>query len=149
MFSTEQEMSLEFEKFIRKNFGNTYIKECPGLSGIPDFLYYTKVNNALFTITFELKLWNWRKGAEQAFRYMSFSNIVYVVLSHNHAKSAIKKIKVFEKYNIGLATFNHSKQFEIIYKPKHCKPYAEQLNLKLINTIGKVRIKSKNISTLL
>jgi len=148
MFETEQEMSLMFEKYLKVNFGNAYLKECQGLFGIPDFVYYSKINKEVSIISFELKLRNWKQAAKQAFRYKSFSNIAYVVLASKSAQAAINNISLFEKYNIGLAKFDADNDFEILYKPESGKPYSENLNQKLVETISTCRKKSKNIETL-
>lgn len=75
MFTTEQKMSLLFEKFLKLNFGNTYLKECQGLFGVPDYVFYAKQDQELSIISFELKLKDWKRAAKQAFRYKSFQNI--------------------------------------------------------------------------
>lgn len=148
MFSTEQEMSLMFEKFLKANFGNAYLKECQGLFGVPDFVFYAKQEEEVSIISFELKLKNWKKAAKQAFRYKSFSNISYVVLASKSANAALNNIALFEKYNIGLAKFDTDSDFKILYKPKSSTPYSEDLNLKLVETISTSRKKSKNTETL-
>ena len=144
MFDTELEMSLLFEKFLKDNFGNTYIKECQGLFGVPDFVFYIKQKEEISIISFELKLKDWKRAAKQAFRYKSFSNVAYVVLSSKNVNSALNNIDLFEKYNIGLAKFGADRNFEILYKPESIKPYSENLNSKLIETIGISRKKAKN-----
>jgi len=144
MFSSELEMSILFEKFLKSNFGNTYLKECQGLFGIPDFVFYSQTNDKLSIISFELKLKDWKRAAKQAFRYKSFSNIAYVVLSPGNIQSALKNISLFEQYNIGLAKFNEESEFEIYYKPQSGQPYSQQLNKKLVDSIGKCRKRSKN-----
>jgi len=149
MFTSEQEMSIQFEKFLKTNFGNSYIKECQGLSGIPDFIFYTKIKKEVSVISFELKLKNWKRATQQAFRYRSFSNIAYVVLSNDSIHSAIKNIETFEKYNIGLASFNMANIFKVIYQPEFSIPYSENLNQKLIESIGINNKKTKNIRILI
>jgi hypothetical protein len=144
MFDTEIEMSILFEKFLKANFGNTYLKECQGLFGIPDFVFYAKQNDEVSIISFELKLKDWKRAAKQAFRYKSFSNVAYVVLSSRNVKAALNNIDFFEKYNIGLAKFGNDCDFEILFKPESIKPYSENLNSKLIETIGINRKKAKN-----
>lgn len=69
MFETENEMSVLFEKFFRSTFGNAYIKECKGLSAIPDFVCYVKEPDNVAIISFELKLINWRKAATRTKPY--------------------------------------------------------------------------------
>jgi hypothetical protein len=149
MFATEQEMSLMFEKFLKSNFGNAYLKECQGLFGIPDFVCFDKKKQDISIISFELKLKNWRKAAKQAFRFKSFSNISYVVLPSKNINAAYSNLELFEKYNIGLAKFDTNCEFEILYKPQLGIPYSENLNQKLIKTIGSIRNKSKNLETLI
>lgn len=148
MFATEQEMSLMFEKFLKANFGNAYLKECQGLFGVPDFVFYAKHEEEVSIISFELKLKNWKKAAKQAFRYKSFSNISYVVLASKSANAALNNIALFEKYNIGLAKFDTDSDFKILYKPESSTPYSENLNLKLVETIIASKKKSKNTEIL-
>ena len=145
MFSSELEMSVKFEKYLKSNFGNSYLKEYQGLFGIPDFVFYAKRKDEISIISFELKLKNWRKAAKQAFRYKSFSNIAYVVLSSESINTALNNIEVFQKYNIGLAKFNIESSFEILYKPQQGVPYSEELNKKIIDSISNSRKKAKNI----
>lgn len=149
MFESELEMSAMFEKYLKANFGNSYLKECQGLFGVPDFVFYAKKNKDVSIISFELKLKNWKKAAKQAFRYKSFSNIAYVVLSSESANAALTNIDLFEKYNIGLAKFDNDFYFEILYKPEIGTPYSENLNQKLLQTINSSRKKSKNTEVLI
>ena len=148
MFETELEMSLLFEKFLKMNFGNAYLKECQGLFGVPDFVFYAKQKQEVSIISFELKLKNWKKAAQQAFRYKSFSNISYVVICSKSANAALNNIKIFEKYNIGLAKFDTNSDFEILYKPELGIPYSDNLNQKLVDTVFFSKKKSKNIESL-
>jgi len=149
MFSTEKEMSKSFERYLRANFGNTYLKEYQGLFGIPDFIFYAKRENGISIISFELKLKDWKRASKQAFRYKSFSNIAYVVLSANNANSAASNIDWFERYNIGLAKFDEDNHFEIIHKPILSVPYSGQLNSRLKDNINSCRRKFKNIDILI
>lgn len=148
MFETEQEMSKMFEKFLKLNFGNAYLKEYNGLFGIPDYVFYSKEDEGISIISFELKLKNWKRAAKQAFRYKSFSNISYVVISGNSAKAAMNNISLFKKYNIGLAKFDLYSEFEILYKPEIDKPYSEEMNQKLIEDIKASRKRAKNVELL-
>lgn len=148
MFNTELEMSKLFEKFLKLSFGNSYLKEYQGLFGIPDFVFYSKNDDEVAIISFELKLSDWRRAAKQAFRYKSFSNIAYVVLPSKNASSALKNIELFERYDIGLAKFDNESDFQILYKPKSSKPFSDLLNQKLVNSIGSSRKRSKNCAIL-
>ncbi len=149
MFLTEEEMSIRFEKFLKENFGNSYLKECQGLFGIPDFVFYNKNKEDVAIVSFELKLKNWKRAAQQAFRYKSFSNISYVVLSSANVAPALNNIELFHRYNIGLAKFDSESSFEILYKPSSMPPFSNILNQKMIKTIGASRKKAKNFETLL
>ena len=148
MFKTELEMSKMFEKFLKLNYGNSYIKEYQGLFGIPDFVFYSKANDEISIVSFELKLKDWKKAAKQAFRYRSFSNVSYVVISSECANPALNNIDVFERYNIGLAKFDSSNGLEILYKPGFAMPFSDNLNQRLLNNIGGSRKKSKNFKML-
>lgn len=149
MFETEHEMSLRFEKYLKSNFGNTYLKEHPGLFGIPDFVFYAKQQGEISFVSFELKLKNWKRAAKQAFRYKSFSNISYVVIGKGSVNAALNNVNLFKKYNIGLAFFDTNNYFEILFKPETSEPYSETLKQKLIDTVVGSRKKAKNIKTLL
>lgn len=148
MFSTELEMSKVFEKFLKVNFGNTYFKEYQGLFGIPDFVFYSKYEDEVAVVSFELKLKDWKRAAKQAFRYKSFSNISYVVLSSKSVNSALNNLELFERYNIGLAKFDNESDFEILYKPESNKPFSDILHQKLVHSIGSNRKRSKNCEIL-
>jgi hypothetical protein len=148
MFATEQEMSKRFEKYLKTNFGNTYLKEHPGLFGVPDFVYYAKQDEEISFVTFELKLKNWKRAAKQAFRFKSFSNISYVVIGSSSANAALNNIDLFKKYNIGLASFDNKDYFKIHFKPELNKPYSENLNQKLVDTVANSRKRAKNFEIL-
>ncbi len=148
MFATEQEMSFLFEKFLKANFGNSYLKECQGLFGVPDFVFCAKQKKDVSIISFELKLKNWKRAAKQAFRYKSFSHVSYVVLASRSANAALNNIEIFEKYNIGLAKFDNNSDFEILFKPESNLPYSENLHQKIVESLSMCSEKSKNIQTL-
>ncbi|GAP68845.1 hypothetical protein BA6E_105119 [Bacteroidales bacterium 6E] len=149
MFASEQEMSKIFEKFLKERFGNSYLKECQGLFGIPDFVVYSWEKDETAVISFELKLSDWKRAAKQAFRYRSFSNMSYVVMSAQKSAVAVKNIDLFKRYNIGLAKFNNDGFFEILHKPEISQPYSENLNRKLMQSIGNSHLKAKNVEVLL
>lgn len=148
MFATEEEMSKKFERYLKTTFGNTYVKECSGLFGVPDFVFYTTENEEVSIVAFELKLTDWKRAVKQAFRYKSFSNAAYVVLPSSSATSALNNLDFFQKYDIGLAKFNSDKVLEIVFKPKGKKPYSEALRQKFVRSISGSRKKSKDIAAL-
>lgn len=147
MFASEQDMSSKFEKFLKENFGNAYIKEQAGLFGVPDYIFYSKSSDEILIISFELKLRDWKRASIQAFRYNNFSNLSYVVLPLQNINSAINNIDHFEKYNIGLASFNGGDDFEIIYKPQNRAPYSELMNQRVKDSVVSSRKRAKSIAT--
>lgn len=149
MFATELEMSNRFEKFLKINFGNTYLKEYPGLFGIPDFVLYDKQYDTFSFISFELKLKDWKRAVKQAYRYKNFSNISYVVIGSSNISEALNNIELFKKYKIGLASFNSNNLFNIHFKPEFHQPYSINLRKKLIDTVYKSRKRSKNFKSLI
>lgn len=149
MFESEQDMSKIFEKFLKDNFGNTYVKEYKGLFGVPDFVYYDKRDERIELIAFELKLKNWKQAIKQAFRYKSFSNLSYVVIPSVSVNPAFKNIELFKKYNIGLAGFNSLREFEILFKPTSEIPYSDNLNNKILDSIKLCKKKSKKSKILI
>ncbi len=148
MFNTEKEMSLKFERYLKITFGNSFLKEQQGLFGIPDFVFYVKNEQQFSIVSFELKLKDWKRAAKQAFRYKSFSNMSYVVLSSTNTQAAINNIDLFKKYRIGLASFTPNFDFEILYKPEVCEPYSKNLKEKLLESVSTSRKRSKNFQTL-
>lgn len=149
MFVTELEMSRKFESFLKQNFGTAYLKEQEGLFGIPDFVWYAKQEERVSIVSFELKLRNWKRAAMQAFRYKSFSNASYVVIANETAHVAIDNIETFRKYNIGLASFDKTGEFQILFKPEADIPYSRNLNQKIVHKISASRKKAKNVQMLL
>lgn len=147
MFTTEQEMSDLFEKYLKDNFGNAYLKQCQGLFGVPDFVFYTKTKDNTLVVSFELKLKSWKRAIIQAFRYRSFSCMVYVVLPQNTIDVALRNIDIFEHYNIGLMKFDKNYECEVLYKPRTIEPYSDLMTTKILNIIGKSKKRVKSIET--
>lgn len=135
MFNTEAEMSVCFERYIKKTFGNTYFKEYSGLFGIPDFVLYSKESGSTTIASFELKLKNWRRAAKQAFRYRSFSHLSYVVIDEQSMAAANKNIDLFRKYNIGLASFTPHKGLQVFFMPEVKAPFSEIQSQRILDDI--------------
>jgi hypothetical protein len=138
-------MSIKFERFLKTKFGNAYIKEQSGLFGVPDYIFYSRSCDEIFIVSFELKLRDWKQAAIQAFRYMNFSNISYVVLPHDNVSAAAENVWLFKKYNIGLASFGGPSDLDILYKPEHREPYSRSLNSKVLKSIKTSKKKSRNV----
>lgn len=147
MFETEKEMSKKFERYLKKNFGNTYIKEYHGLFGIPDFVWYENDRDEVAIVSFELKLTDWKRAAKQAFRYKSFSDVTYVVMPEKALNAALENITMFEKYNIGLASFDIESSFKIAFKPNKSEPFSNTLRKKLLDSINRSRKKARELTS--
>ena len=147
MFDTELDMSIKFEHYLKQNFGNSYVKECKGLFGIPDFLFYLKNKEEISIISFELKLKDWKRAAKQAFRYKSFSNLTYVVIPMENINAALNNIQIFEQYNIGLAKFEEG-HLEIIFKPRLQDPFSHELTSKIKKDLRRSKKRHRNCDLL-
>lgn len=142
MYSSEDRMSIEFERCIKTMIGNTYYKEWQGLFGIPDYVCFSKDNGEISIISFELKLTNWRGALTQAFRYRSFSDYSYVVLPAETAQKALENIEMFIRYGIGLISFNNT-ICDVMYSPLRQKPFSENMREKVESKIRKSRKRAK------
>lgn len=141
MYTSENLMSIDFEKYIKSTIGNTYFKEWQGFFGIPDYVCFSKFDTGIKVVSFELKLKNWREAMRQAFRYRSFSDYSYVVLPDETAKKAYNHVNLFEKYGIGLISFKEDQYF-ILYRPMQNHPLSQRLREKAETKIKKSRKKS-------
>lgn len=128
MFETEELMAQKFSEFLEKKIVNKkidYITELVGVDGIPDCVVFEKTSkNIRYVISYELKLKNWKRAMNQAFRYKLFSNEVYVVMDKKYIHSAIKNIDKFYHYNIGLASFSCKGDLFVHYEPEAHKPFS-------------------------
>lgn len=145
MFTTEAEMSVCFEKYLKKTFGNTYFKEYSGLFGIPDFVLYSKQDKHTTIVSFELKLTNWKRAALQAFRYRSFSHLCYVVMDEKSKNAASRNIDLFKQYNIGLATFTPDNGLQIFFMPEFKSPFSTTQSQKILNAIPSGRRSTRSM----
>lgn len=68
-------------------------------------------------VSIEAKLTDWKRALRQAFRYREFSNQSWVLLDASRASSAIANLDIFQRGNIGLATFSTLKELRIHYEP--------------------------------
>jgi len=147
MFRSELEMSKKFETFLKGHVGSAYFKECKGFFGIPDFVHYRKDGNDIVIVSFELKLQDWRRAVTQAFRYRSFSHMSFVVLSAENSDSVRKNLDLFERYNIGLATFDKQKNFQVLFRPIASEPYSELLKSKMVHEVELNGKRSRKFAT--
>ena len=132
IFKSEDEMSKIFESFILSKIADNSIfvlKEIKGLFGIPDFVLIDNLKNHInYIISIELKLRNWKRALNQAFRYRAFSNESYVILDEHYIELGLKNIEYFKKFNIGLGSINLNSEIKIFYKPLITRPYSTKFN---------------------
>lgn len=119
-----------------ENEKNFILPELKGLAGIPD-LVMVKAHNSEYdllftTISFELKLSDWKRALLQAFKYRAFSHKSYVVMDKAFESRALRHIDMFIKANVGLATVDLNCRLNIIFTPLIAHPYSEQLARKAI-----------------
>ena len=141
MYASENLMSVDFEKYIKSTLGNTYFKEWQGLFGVPDYVCFSKLDEGIKVVSFELKLKDWRGALVQAFRYRSFSDYSYVVLPAETAEKAYNHVNLFEKYRIGLISFKEGNYY-IMYRPLPTFPLSSKLREKAEVKIRKSRKRS-------
>lgn len=136
-FKSEKEMAELFKHFIqssiKQNNSNIEIlEEVKGLFGIPDCILIEKNDKSIdYIISLELKLKNWKRALKQAFKYRSFSNESYVIMDEASIKFVSKRLDLFIKSNIGLASFNKNIVFKVYYNPKESKPFSNMFNKKI------------------
>ena len=132
-FKSEKEMTNYIDIFFNKTFKDQndkieYYKEFRGLAGRPDYLIIqkeTKLQNINYIITVELKLRNWQRALEQAYRYSTYSNESFVIMDSDFVHNAVNNLNQFKKFNIGLASFDLDENFTIHYYPEPSRPFSK------------------------
>jgi len=142
MFSSEKEMSALFEEYLSEG-NNAYFPEFKTNFGVPDFLIFFPKKKTVLTICVELKLHNWKDGISQAFRYRNCSNVSYAVIDEEFIHRALKNIEYFKKFNIGLASFNASKNLKMHYSPELTSPFCDKSYEQVINVAPCIEFKGK------
>ncbi len=134
-FNSESEMSMYFKELLNRSFSENnidIIEEFSGLFGIPDYLLVEKNENSLkYVIALELKLKNWNRALEQAFKYKSFSNESYVIVDEAAIENVLKHKDEFMHFNIGLASFNKNGEFKVYYYPESDTPFSKVYTRKM------------------
>lgn len=110
------------------------------------FSFNDYINYQAETIAIEVKLKNWKRALEQAYRYRCFAFHSYVFLDETHATPAIKNKSLFLKYNIGLASVSKKGNIEFHYKPKKGHPFDERLNMLFNESIVDYYLSCKNVN---
>lgn len=69
-------------------------------------------------LAFEMKLRDWRKALQQAYKYSYFADQAFVVIPMDTAKQALSSLKLFQILEIGLWTFDtETNSITKIYTP--------------------------------
>jgi len=115
-----------------------YGYEVSNLFGIPDIVITQVEDNIVqYTYAIELKLSNWKRALEQAFRYRSFANYSYVILDNSHIRPAVKNKNEFQRKNIGLIGLSDSGELFEYFIPEIKKPYSNQFSQKISDMVIK------------
>ncbi|MDD4188094.1 MAG: hypothetical protein PHX04_05015 [Bacilli bacterium] len=132
MFYSEKELvialisMLEEKKLKIENIKDFLIlEEIEGMIGRPDILL--KSRNGKKIITIEVKLKNWKRALQQAYKYRSFSDIAFICMDEKNIKPAIANMQMFIKSNIGLISINEKNEVKIHYEPTLKKAYVKAL----------------------
>lgn len=132
MFQTERELvislidMLENNKVKIKNIKDFFIlQEVDGMIGRPDILLKSKTNKKIITI--EVKLKNWKRALQQAYKYRSFSDVAYICMDEKNVKPALENLDLFKKCNIGLLTINSKNKIRIYFEPSMDHAFVENL----------------------
>jgi hypothetical protein len=104
------------------------------------------VNYQTNTFAIEIKLKNWKRALEQAYRYRSFAYQSYVFLDEKFVNPALKNKNLFFQYNVGLASVSTCGEIDIHYKPKRGNPFDEKLNMLLNENIVTYHLSCKKVS---
>ncbi|WP_130646597.1 hypothetical protein [Methanofollis fontis] len=128
-FTSEKEM---VEIIIKSDYirdltspGPSLVKEeVKGLFGIPDIVVVKNDNEKMISYAFEAKLTNWKRALIQAFRYKAFVNQSYVIMDHDHVKSALSQTERFSRSNIGLMSIDNNGTMYCHHTPHSDAPYS-------------------------
>jgi len=144
-YSTEIDL---FEEALESSFISYHLNrksaikliEPKGLFGIPDLLIAQKdQSNTYYSIAFEMKLRKWKRALNQAYRYKSFSEYVYVVMDDKFVGPALKNLDKFKKSNVGLVSIKNGRVSRH-YLPKRDEPYYLPHKEKLLSFIQSGKI---------
>ena len=118
------------EELFVSSFERVYMRENHGVGGkqfalpgfgVADFVWaqLDKQTDKGFCLSaFEMKLSDWGRALNQAYRYSYFAHLSYVVLPTDYIANALGKLPMFEKLGIGLMEFNAASENIV----RHCPP---------------------------
>jgi predicted transcriptional regulator len=104
------------------------------------------VNYQKESFAIEVKLKNWRRALEQAYRYRSFAYHSYVFMDQKFISPALKNKGLFSQYNVGLASVSKAGEIEIHFKPNRGNPFDERLNMLLNENIVTHHLSCRKVS---
>lgn len=132
MFQTEKELvialisTLEEKKLRLEKVKDFFIlEEIEGMIGRPDILLKTK--NGKKIITIEVKLKNWKRALQQAYKYRSFSDVAFICMDDKNINPALTNMDLFKKSNIGLISIDSKNKVKIHFEPVLRKAYVKEL----------------------
>lgn len=145
MFQTEKELvialisTLEDKKLRIEKVKDFFIlEEAEGMIGRPDILLKSKRDKKIITI--EVKLKNWKRALQQAYKYRSFSDIAFICMDEKNIKPALANMDMFKKSNIGLISISSQNELKVYFEPTLKSAYVRQLrdiaNNKFIEIYG-------------
>ena len=76
-------------------------------------------------IAIEAKLKDWNKALKQAYRYLDFAHQTWVLLDEAHSSGAKKRLDLFSRLNVGLATLSSAKNITVLHAPLKQAPRSE------------------------
>ena len=132
MFSSEKDLvialisTLENQKLKLDNVKDFLIlQEVRGMIGRPDILLKSKETKNIITI--EVKLKNWKRALQQAYKYRSFSDIAFICMDAKYINPALNNIELFKRSNIGLISVDDEGNVIVHYEPKIQYAYVKEL----------------------
>ncbi len=92
--------------------------------------------------SFEFKLNDWKSALRQSLIYRSFCHFPFVIMPEIKKDILLKNISHFERFNIGLCTFNpEDNSISFLVKPKKYSNISKNL---YIDAIGRIASKEKS-----
>ena len=87
---------------------------------------------------FEMKLYDWRKGLAQAYRYSYFADLAVLVVPPDVAATAKADLRLFRESNVGLWSFNPATgAIRKLFTPRGSGPRSAKANAKALESLGR------------
>ena len=110
--------------------------------GVADFVWMLpalkkKKNNEYTIYAFEIKIKDWRRAFQQAYRYSYYSDGSFVILTPETGEIASRYLPLFQLHNIGLWTYDFSiDSIKKIFTPKNTFARNEDAKIRAVNAIS-------------